>query len=99
MALFGEKDHGIFRDGSKEISEAQHLLYRRTLLQDLNRQSEVVLEGKTLGNFSSLFHNFALKFCSHIGYVLCLPVSWNTFLIFFVLNLSLQADKKSLMVN
>ncbi|KAK7250774.1 hypothetical protein RIF29_33439 [Crotalaria pallida] len=41
-------DHGIFRDGSKEVSEAQHTLYRRTLLQDLNRQGEVVLEGKTL---------------------------------------------------
>ncbi|WJX20055.1 hypothetical protein P8452_09656 [Trifolium repens] len=41
-------DHGIFRDGSKETSEAQNTLYRRTLLQDLNRQSEVVLEGKTL---------------------------------------------------
>ncbi|GAU16910.1 hypothetical protein TSUD_36680 [Trifolium subterraneum] len=43
-----ELDHGIFRDGSKETSEAQNTLYRRTLLQDLNRQSEVVLEGKTL---------------------------------------------------
>ncbi|XP_058770200.1 general transcription and DNA repair factor IIH subunit TFB1-1-like [Vicia villosa] len=41
-------DHGIFRDGSKETFEAQNTLYRRTLLQDLNRQSEVVLEGKTL---------------------------------------------------
>ncbi|KAK2433544.1 BSD domain (BTF2 transcription factor, Synapse-associated protein and DOS2-like protein) [Trifolium repens] len=41
-------DHGIFRDGSKEIPEAQHPLYRRTLLQDLNRQGAVVLEGKTL---------------------------------------------------
>ncbi|KAK7356500.1 hypothetical protein VNO80_15773 [Phaseolus coccineus] len=41
-------DHGIFRDGSKEISEAQNSLYKRTLLQDLNRQGAVVLEGKTL---------------------------------------------------
>ncbi|XP_057450853.1 general transcription and DNA repair factor IIH subunit TFB1-3-like [Lotus japonicus] len=41
-------DHGIFRDGSKEIPEAQHPLYRRTLLQDLNRQGALVLEGKTL---------------------------------------------------
>ncbi|XP_061337512.1 general transcription and DNA repair factor IIH subunit TFB1-1-like [Gastrolobium bilobum] len=41
-------DHGIFRDGSKEVSEAQHTMYRRTLLQDLNRQGAVVLEGKTL---------------------------------------------------
>ncbi|WJX24346.1 hypothetical protein P8452_13463 [Trifolium repens] len=43
------QDHKIFRDGSKEIPEAQHPLYRRTLLQDLNRQGAVVLEGKTLG--------------------------------------------------
>ncbi|RDX73630.1 putative RNA polymerase II transcription factor B subunit 1-1, partial [Mucuna pruriens] len=42
------QDHGIFRDGSKEISEAQNSLYKRTLLQDLNRQGAVVLEGKTL---------------------------------------------------
>ncbi|KAK4266275.1 hypothetical protein QN277_027222 [Acacia crassicarpa] len=41
-------DHGIFRDGSKEVSEAQHQLCRRTLLQDLNRQGAVVLEGRTL---------------------------------------------------
>jgi hypothetical protein len=67
------KDHGIFRDGSKEIPEAQHPLYRRTLLQDLNRQGAVVLEGKTLGNFypflfyvflpeTVLFHNFINNF-------------------------------------
>ncbi|PNY05418.1 general transcription factor IIH component [Trifolium pratense] len=48
MAILEGLDHGIFRDGSKETSEAQNTLYRRTLLQDLNRQSEVVLEGKTL---------------------------------------------------
>ncbi|KAE9612137.1 putative BSD domain, TFIIH subunit Tfb1/p62 protein [Lupinus albus] len=41
-------DHGLFRDGSKEISGAQNSLYQRTLLQDLNRQGAVVLEGKTL---------------------------------------------------
>ncbi|KAF7837371.1 general transcription and DNA repair factor IIH subunit TFB1-1-like [Senna tora] len=41
-------DHGIFRDGSKEVSEAQNQLYRRTLLQDLNRQGAVVLEGRNL---------------------------------------------------
>ncbi|KAL2325015.1 hypothetical protein Fmac_024073 [Flemingia macrophylla] len=41
-------DHGIFRDGSKDIPEAQNSLYKRTLLQDLNRQGAVVLEGKTL---------------------------------------------------
>ncbi|KAK7391580.1 hypothetical protein VNO78_19997 [Psophocarpus tetragonolobus] len=41
-------DHGIFRDGSKDTSEAQNSMYKRTLLQDLNRQGAVVLEGKTL---------------------------------------------------
>ncbi|KAF5479117.1 hypothetical protein F2P56_005618 [Juglans regia] len=41
-------DHGIFRDGSKEITESQHEVYRRTFLQDLNRQGEVVLEGRTI---------------------------------------------------
>ncbi|CAL0321185.1 unnamed protein product [Lupinus luteus] len=41
-------DHGLFRDGIKEVSEAQNTLYRRTLCQDLNRQGAVVLEGKTL---------------------------------------------------
>ncbi|KAI4344969.1 hypothetical protein L6164_012141 [Bauhinia variegata] len=41
-------DHGIFRDGGKEISEAQYQLYKRTFLQDLNRQGAVVLEGRTL---------------------------------------------------
>lgn len=51
--LFDDKDHGIFRDGSKDISEAQNSLYKRTLLQDLNRQGAVVLEGKTLGSFLS----------------------------------------------
>lgn len=43
------QDHGIFRDGIKEIAESQHELYRRTFLQDLNRQGEVVLEGRTIG--------------------------------------------------
>ncbi|KAL5786977.1 hypothetical protein ACOSP7_003926 [Xanthoceras sorbifolium] len=41
-------DHGIFRDGSKELNESQHELYRRTLLQDLNRHAAVVLEGRTV---------------------------------------------------
>lgn len=49
------QDHGIFRDGSKEITESQPEQYRRTLLQDLNRQGEVVLEGRTIGrDLSSL---------------------------------------------
>ncbi|TXG68088.1 hypothetical protein EZV62_009363 [Acer yangbiense] len=41
-------DHGIFRDGSKELNESQHDIYRRTLLQDLNRHAAVVLEGRTV---------------------------------------------------
>uniref|UniRef100_A0A2N9FM47 BSD domain-containing protein n=1 Tax=Fagus sylvatica TaxID=28930 RepID=A0A2N9FM47_FAGSY len=41
-------DHGIFRDGSKDITNSQHEQYRRTFLQDLNRQGEVVLEGRTI---------------------------------------------------
>ncbi|XP_019441066.1 PREDICTED: probable RNA polymerase II transcription factor B subunit 1-1 isoform X2 [Lupinus angustifolius] len=41
-------DHGLFRDGIKEASGAPNTLYQRTLLQDLNRQGAVVLEGKTL---------------------------------------------------
>ncbi|XP_024018724.1 general transcription and DNA repair factor IIH subunit TFB1-1 isoform X2 [Morus notabilis] len=41
-------DHGIFRDGTKEISETQHEQYMRTLSQDLNRQGAVVLEGRTV---------------------------------------------------
>jgi transcription initiation factor TFIIH subunit 1 len=42
------QDHGIFRDGSKDITNSQHEQYRRTFLQDLNRQGEVVLEGRTI---------------------------------------------------
>ncbi|KAL5577746.1 hypothetical protein UlMin_019445 [Ulmus minor] len=41
-------DHGIFRDGSKEIQESQIEHYKRTLSQDLNRQGAVVLEGRTV---------------------------------------------------
>lgn len=41
-------DHGIFRDGSKDITELQNEQYRRTLLQDLNRQGAVVLQGRTV---------------------------------------------------
>ncbi|TYJ97218.1 putative RNA polymerase II transcription factor B subunit 1-1 isoform X2 [Cucumis melo var. makuwa] len=41
-------DHGIFRDGGKEITESQNEHYRRTLSQDLNRQGAVVLEGRTI---------------------------------------------------
>lgn len=38
-------DHGIVRDGSKEITESQHELYIRTLSQELNRHAAVVLQG------------------------------------------------------
>ncbi|CAI0557021.1 unnamed protein product [Linum tenue] len=38
-------DHGIFRDGSKEVPESGNELYQRTLLQDLNRHAAVVLQG------------------------------------------------------
>ncbi|XP_031280444.1 general transcription and DNA repair factor IIH subunit TFB1-1-like isoform X1 [Pistacia vera] len=41
-------DHGILRDGSKEVNESQNEFYRRTLLQDLNRHAAVVLEGRTV---------------------------------------------------
>lgn len=41
-------DHGIFRDGGKDITELQHELYRRTLAHDLNRHAAVVLEGRTV---------------------------------------------------
>ncbi|KAJ8754875.1 hypothetical protein K2173_015387 [Erythroxylum novogranatense] len=41
-------DHGIVRDGGKEVSESQSEPYRRTLFQDLNRHSAVVLEGTTV---------------------------------------------------
>lgn len=41
-------DHGIFRDGGKEITESHNEQCRRTLSQDLNRQGAVVLEGRTI---------------------------------------------------
>ncbi|XWS73786.1 hypothetical protein CRYUN_Cryun02cG0159300 [Craigia yunnanensis] len=41
-------DHGIFRDGSKEMTESQNELYRRTLSQDINRHAAVVLEGRAV---------------------------------------------------
>ncbi|XP_048437675.1 general transcription and DNA repair factor IIH subunit TFB1-1-like isoform X8 [Pyrus x bretschneideri] len=41
-------DHGIFRDGGKDITELQNEQYRRTLSQDLNRQGAVVLQGRTV---------------------------------------------------
>ncbi|KAK3409275.1 hypothetical protein EUGRSUZ_J01409 [Eucalyptus grandis] len=41
-------DHGLFRDGGKDIIESQYELYRRTLAHDLNRHAAVVLEGRTV---------------------------------------------------
>lgn len=43
------QDHGIARDGSKEIAESQNEPYIRTLLHDLNRHGAVVLEGTAIG--------------------------------------------------
>ncbi|KAK8995236.1 hypothetical protein V6N11_069679 [Hibiscus sabdariffa] len=41
-------DHGIFRDGNKELTESQSDLYKRTLSQDINRHAAVVLEGRAV---------------------------------------------------
>ncbi|KAJ4838255.1 hypothetical protein Tsubulata_011329 [Turnera subulata] len=41
-------DHGIARDGSKDITDSQNEIYRRTLSQDLNRHAAVILEGTTV---------------------------------------------------
>ncbi|XVF19568.1 hypothetical protein REPUB_Repub11eG0122500 [Reevesia pubescens] len=41
-------DHGILRDGSKEMTESQNELYKRTLSQDINRHAAVVLEGRAV---------------------------------------------------
>nr|ACF22789.1 transcription factor related protein [Brachypodium distachyon] len=39
-------DHGILRDGSRETTDTDSELARRTLSQDLNRHAAVVLEGR-----------------------------------------------------
>lgn len=49
VALVKMKDHGIVRDGGKEITESQHELSRRTLSQELNRHAAVILEGTAIG--------------------------------------------------
>lgn len=49
VALYKIQDHGIVRDGSKEITESQHELYIRTLSQELNRHAAVVLQGTPIG--------------------------------------------------
>ncbi|KAJ8499080.1 hypothetical protein OPV22_009632 [Ensete ventricosum] len=41
-------DHGILRDGCKEIADSENDLARRTLAQDVNRHAAVVLEGRAL---------------------------------------------------
>ncbi|GKV44561.1 hypothetical protein SLEP1_g51730 [Rubroshorea leprosula] len=41
-------DHGIVREGSKEVTESQQELYRRNLSQDINRHAAVVLEGRAV---------------------------------------------------
>lgn len=76
------QDHGIFRDGTKEISETQHEQYMRTLSQDLNRQGAVVLEGRTVGKRLSLQHIFPItniNFCKPINALCCvfLVNSWS----------------------
>ncbi|KAE8811685.1 putative RNA polymerase II transcription factor B subunit 1-1 [Hordeum vulgare] len=40
-------DHGILRDGSRETTDTDSELARRTLSQDLNRHAAVVLEGRS----------------------------------------------------
>ncbi|KAK9663868.1 hypothetical protein RND81_14G003700 [Saponaria officinalis] len=58
-------DHGISRDGIKEIPEppTHYDQYKRNFLQDLNRHAEVVLDGRTidveLGDTKSLAEAFA----------------------------------------
>lgn len=49
LHVLDTQDHGIFRDGGKDITESQHELYRRTLAHDLNRHAAVVLEGRAVG--------------------------------------------------
>lgn len=43
------QDHGILREGSKEMTESQNELYKRSLSQDINRHAAVVLEGRAVG--------------------------------------------------
>ncbi|KAM3334680.1 hypothetical protein ACQJBY_029237 [Aegilops geniculata] len=40
-------DHGVLRDGSRETTDIDSELARRTLSQDLNRHAAVVLEGRS----------------------------------------------------
>jgi len=45
------QDHGISRDGIKEVAESQshYDQYKGKLLQDVNRHAAVVLEGWSIG--------------------------------------------------
>uniref|UniRef100_A0A6N2LA68 Uncharacterized protein n=1 Tax=Salix viminalis TaxID=40686 RepID=A0A6N2LA68_SALVM len=49
----GCQDHGIVCDGSKEITELQQELYRRTLSQKLNWHATAVLQGTLIGQNTS----------------------------------------------
>ncbi|EOA39966.1 hypothetical protein CARUB_v10008654mg [Capsella rubella] len=41
-------DHGIQRDGTRDVVEPQNEQFKRSLLQDLNRHAAVVLEGRSI---------------------------------------------------
>ncbi|CAK9180708.1 unnamed protein product [Ilex paraguariensis] len=41
-------DHGLSCDGSKDVTDSPYELYRRSLLQELNRHAAVVLEGRAI---------------------------------------------------
>lgn len=41
-------DHGLSRDVSKDLTDSQYDLYKRSFLQDLNRHAAVVLEGRSV---------------------------------------------------
>uniref|UniRef100_A0A164YDG4 BSD domain-containing protein n=1 Tax=Daucus carota subsp. sativus TaxID=79200 RepID=A0A164YDG4_DAUCS len=42
------QDHGLSRDVSKDLTDSQYDLYKRSFLQDLNRHAAVVLEGRSV---------------------------------------------------
>lgn len=44
------QDHGLSRDVSKDLTDSQYDLYKRSFLQDLNRHAAVVLEGRSVGD-------------------------------------------------
>lgn len=85
---FLTQDHGIFRDGSKDISESQQEQYKRTLSQDLNRQGAVILEGRTVGKVffdtNSLIEDLIYK--GNIYQLFNLPTHFFSFLFFLSLS-------------